>query len=322
MKREVKIGIFAIVILLCFWAAIRFLSGIDIFSRNMIYHATYSNVSGLQSAAPVTINGVKVGTVEAIELKDTTVVIDIAVNRKYGIPSDSKAKIYSDGLLGSKAIVIELGSSAQMLQKGDTIASAVNRDLMDVAGSELEFFKQKLSTITDDLSVTLRNLNSLIENNSDDFSATMSHLNSISASLDQVLTREKTDLVSIVNSLEQLARTLSDNSHHLENIMANADSFSQQLEAARIDSLAASFNRTATQLSTMLEQVNSGQGSLGKLLTDQALYDNLTAASQNLSLLLEDLKAHPKRYVHLSVFGRKHKPEKSTALDSTPAAEK
>ena len=330
MKREVKIGIFAIVILLCFWAAIRFLSGIDIFSRNMIYHATYSNVSGLQSAAPVTINGVKVGTVEAIELKDTTVVIDIAVNRKYGIPSDSKAKIYSDGLLGSKAIVIELGSSAQMLQKGDTIASAVNRDLMDVAGSELEdvagseleFFKQKLSTITDDLSVTLRNLNSLIENNSDDFSATMSHLNSISASLDQVLTREKTDLVSIVNSLEQLARTLSDNSHHLENIMANADSFSQQLEAARIDSLAASFNRTATQLSTMLEQVNSGQGSLGKLLTDQALYDNLTAASQNLSLLLEDLKAHPKRYVHFSVFGRKDKPEKSTVQDSTAAAEK
>lgn len=322
MKREVKIGIFAIVILLCFWAAIRFLSGIDIFSRNMIYHATYSNVSGLQSAAPVTINGVKVGTVEAIELKDTTVVIDIAVNRKYGIPSDSKAKIYSDGLLGSKAIVIELGSSAQMLQKGDTIASAVNRDLMDVAGNELDFFKQKLSTITEDLSVTLRNLNSLIENNSDDFSATVSHLNSISASLDQVLTREKTDLVSIVNSLEQLARTLSDNSHHLENIMANADSFSQQLEAARIDSLAASFNRTATQLSTMLEQVNSGQGSLGKLLTDQALYDNLTAASQNLSLLLEDLKAHPKRYVHFSVFGRKDKPEKSTVQDSTAAAEK
>ena len=322
MKREVKIGIFAIVILLCFWAAIRFLSGIDIFSRNMIYHATYSNVSGLQSAAPVTINGVKVGTVEAIELKDTTVVIDIAVNRKYGIPSDSKAKIYSDGLLGSKAIVIELGSSAQMLQKGDTIASAVNRDLMDVAGNELDFFKQKLSTITEDLSVTLRNLNSLIENNSDDFSATMSHLNSISASLDQVLTREKTDLVSIVNSLEQLARTLSDNSQHLENIMVNADSFSQQLEAARIDSLAASFNRTATQLSTMLEQVNSGQGSLGKLLTDQALYDNLTAASQNLSLLLEDLKAHPKRYVHFSVFGRKDKPEKSTVQDSTAAAEK
>ena len=136
------------------------------------------------------------------------------------------------------------------------------------------------------------------------------------------LTREKTDLVSIVNSLEQLARTLSDNSQHLENIMANADSFSQQLEAARIDSLAASFNRTATQLSTMLEQVNSGQGSLGKLLTDQALYDNLTAASQNLSLLLEDLKAHPKRYVHFSVFGRKDKPEKSTVQDSTAAAEK
>ena len=206
MKREVKIGIFAIVILLCFWAAIRFLSGIDIFSRNMIYHATYANVSGLQAAAPITINGVKVGTVETIDLKDSTVVIDIAINRKYRIPKDSKAKIYSDGVLGNKAVAIELGSSAQMLQKGDTIASAVNRDLMDVAGSELEFFKQKLSTITDDLSVTLRNLNSLIENNSDDFSATMSHLNSISASLDQVLTREKTDLVSIVNSLEQLAR--------------------------------------------------------------------------------------------------------------------
>lgn len=322
MKREVKIGIFAIVILLCFWAAIRFLSGIDIFSRNMIYHATYANVSGLQAAAPITINGVKVGTVETIDLKDSTVVIDIAINRKYRIPKDSKAKIYSDGVLGNKAVAIELGSSAQMLQKGDTIASAVNRDLMDVAGSELEFFKQKLSTITEDLSVTLRNLNSLIENNSDDFSATMSHLNSISASLDQVLTREKTDLVSIVNSLEQLARTLSDNSQHLENIMVNADSFSQQLEAARIDSLAASFNRTATQLSTMLEQVNSGQGSLGKLLTDQALYDNLTAASQNLSLLLEDLKAHPKRYVHFSVFGRKDKPEKSTVQDSTATAEK
>lgn len=316
MKREAKIGIFAIVILLCFWAAIRFLSGIDIFSRNMIYHATYANVSGLQSAAPVTINGVKVGTVEAIELKDSAVVIDIAVNRKYRIPSDSKAKIYSDGLLGNKAIAIELGTSPQMLQKGGTIESAVNRDLMDVAGSELEFFKQKFSTIAEDLSVTLGNLNRLIENNSDDFSATMSHLNSISSSLDQVLAREKTDMISIVNSLEQLAKTLSDNSQHLENILVNADSFTQQLEAARIDSLATSFNRAATQLSAMLEQVNNGEGSLGKLLTDQALYDNLTAASDNLSLLLEDLKAHPKRYVHFSIFGRRDKPEKTAVQDT------
>lgn len=320
MKREAKIGIFAVVILLCLWAGIRFLSGIDIFGRSIVYYACYGNVSGLQSAAPVTIQGVKVGTVEAIEFDPSEgdeVRLSIAVNRRYRIPADSRARIYSDGFLGGKAVAIELGRSAEMLPKGGYIEASADRDLMDVAGSELEALKGKVAEVTENLTATLQNLNTLIADNTENLTATLGHINSITASLDGILTSEKKDIEGIVASMNSLAAMLENNTGRIDGIIGNADRFASQLADARIDSLASALGAAAAGLDRMLSRIDEGEGSIGQLVNDKRLYDNLAEASANLAALLGDLKENPKRYVHFSLFGGKDKSKTKTKNEPT-----
>lgn len=306
MKREVKIGIFAIVMLFALWAGIRFLSGIDIFSRNITYYATYENVSGLQTAASVTIHGVKVGTVESITFdpsKSNEVEVALAVKRQYRLPVDSRAVIYNDGLMGGKAIMLELGTASEVLQRGDKITSVAGADMMSSIGNELGDLKGKLTVVADNLATTLANLNTLVEQNTDNLSGTMSNLNSISASLDGVLKKERTNIEGIVASLNGLAEMLDQNTERFDRIIGNVDAVAEQLEQAKVDSLVKAFTATADNLSRMLASINAGEGSVGELMNDKELYANLATASGNLSALLADLKEHPARYVHFSVFG-------------------
>ena len=325
MKKEVKIGIFAIVMLFSLWAGIRFLSGIDIFSRNITYYASYPNVSGLQTAAPVTIHGVKVGTVESISFdpsKSSDVSVVLAVKRQYKLPKDTRAVIYNDGIMGGKAIMLELGPDAELLEKGDQIISVAGADLMATAGNELGDLKVKIVAVAESLTTTLQNVNKLVEQNTASLTGTMSNLNSISSSLDGVLKNERTNIENIVASLNGLAEMLDHNTERFDRIISNVDSVAEQLEQAKVDSLVKAFTSTADNLSTMLATINSGEGSLGELMNDKALYDNLAAASGNLSALLADLKEHPARYVHFSLFGSDpdKKAERKAAREEKKAA--
>ena len=306
MKKEVKIGIFALVMLFSLWAGIRFLSGIDIFSRNIIYYATYENVSGLQTAAPITIHGVKVGTIESITFdpsKGSDVKVALSVKRQYRLPVDTRAVIYDNGIMGGKAIMLELGSSNEILKRGDQIISDGGSDMISSIGNELGDLKGKLSVVADNLATALANINTLVEQNTDNLSGTISNLNSISASLDGVLKSERKNIEGIVTSLNGLAEMLDQNTERFDRIIGNVDAVAEQLEQAKVDSLVKAFTSTADNLSRMLASINAGEGSVGELMNDKELYDNLAAASGNLSALLADLKEHPARYVHFSVFG-------------------
>lgn len=306
MKREVKIGIFAIVMLLALWAAIRFMSGLDILGRNRVYYASYENVSGLQAAASVTIHGVKVGTVKSISYdpqKSQDVSVAITVDRQYELPKDTRAVIYSDGLMGGRAVKLELGSSNEMLENGDKIISEAGADMMTAVGNELGDLKGKITVVADNLATALANINTLVEQNTDNLGGTIANLNSISSSLDGVLKTERENIEGIVTSLNGLAEMLNQNTERFDSIIGNVETVTEQLEQAKVDSLVRAFTSTADNLSQLLATVNSGNGSIGELLNDKELYDNLALASGNLSALLADLKEHPTRYVHFSLFG-------------------
>ncbi|EKC63421.1 secreted protein containing Mammalian cell entry domain protein, partial [human gut metagenome] len=189
MKREAKIGIFAVVMILAAWAGIRFLKGFDIFGRNTVYYTAYDQVNGVQSASSVLMQGVKIGTVTGISFdpqRSDKVILQLTIKRQYRIPSDSEAKIVSSSLMGAKAIEVTYGESDTYLEQGDTLRSSRNRDLMDMAGSELEFFKQKISQVTDELSLTLGNINRLLEENGENISGTLGNLNNLSGDLAQL----------------------------------------------------------------------------------------------------------------------------------------
>lgn len=318
MKREVKIGVFAVAMILAAWAGIRFLKGFDIFGRNTIYYAAYDQVAGVQAASPVQMQGVKIGTVTGITLdprRSDKVILQLTIKRQYLIPEDSEAKIISSSLMGSKAIEIIYGASSVCLQAGDTLRSGRDRDLMDMAGSELDFFKQKISQITDDLSRTLDNVNKLLEENATNISGTLGNLNSMSGDVAELLDTEKGRLQSAVRNLAAFADMLGENAPRVDSIVGSLNEVTAQLAEA---DFARRLSESVATLDDLLGKIDEGDGSLGLLLNDRALYDSLTMASGNLASLLADLRQYPGRYVHFSLFGRD--PEKMKAKAERKAA--
>lgn len=318
VKREAKIGIFAVTMILAAWAGIRFLSGIDIFSRNVEYYAAYDQINGVQAASPIMMRGVKIGTVTGIAFdpaKSDKVMLQLTIRRTYRIPTDSEAKIVSQSLMGGKAIEVSYGAASTYLEAGDTIRSSRDRDLMDMADSELDFFKQRFSRLTDDLSQTLGNINRLLEENAASLSGTMAHLNSITGNVDELLAAERTHLHEAIGGLSEFAGTLGENAGRVDSILRSVNAMAGELSEQEF---ASNLAGSVEELNALLEKLNEQQGTLGKLVGDAALYDSLTEASGNLATLLEDLKQYPARYVHLSLFGRD--PEKMKARAERRAA--
>ena len=304
MKREAKIGLFAVAMICAAWAGIRFLKGFDVFGRNAEYYAVYDQVGGVQTASPILVKGVKIGTVSAITLdpaRSDQVVLQLTVKREFGIPRDSEAKIVSSSLMGSKAVEIVFGTDAVCLRPGDTIRSGRDRDLMDMAGSELDFVKQKISQIATDLSRTLNNVSLLLENNESNISGTLGNLNSLSGRMNDLLATEKRNLESAVENLAAFSGALGANAGRIDSIVGSLNRMALTLDEQEF---ARKLSGTVSTLDALMRKIDDGDGTLGRLMNDPALYDSLTVASGNLSALLEDLKAYPARYVHLSLFGR------------------
>lgn len=303
MKREVKVGVFAVAVLLAAWFGARFLKGSELFSNNYKYYAYYDQVGGIQTASHVMIYGVKVGSVTKVTLDEDPskgVELELSIDRRYRIPADSKAKIFSNGVMGGKAVDIVMGSSPEYVDDGGTLASEVGVDIIDMAGSELEFFKEKITEVVGSLTTTLDGINSLLEENSANLNSIVANVDGITASTDEILRDQKTHLKEAIASLNLFAQSLGDNTEHIDSIMGNLDAFSAQLAEA---DLVSEVESTVEHLNAVLAAADAETGTVGKLLNDAELYDNLSAASDNLSLLLADLKANPKRYVHFSLFG-------------------
>ena len=303
MKRELKVGLFAVVLLLVGWGVIRFLQGTDVFSSYNTYYAYYDNVGGIQPASPVMIHGVKVGSVLEVELnEDPTkgVEVTLSVDERYAVPADSKAKIFSDGLMGGKAVEIVYGSSSEMIPDDGTIESLVEQDLMQMASSEMEGIIAKVTAIMDSMTTTLEGVNNLIAANTDNISEIVKNVDGVTGSVNEMLAKEKQHLEEAMASLSRFSKSLGDNAEQVDSIIGNMNTFSTKLAEADIVS---EIEATVAQLNKVLATVNDSEGSVGKLLDDAELYDNLTEASANLSALLADLQENPHRYINVSVFG-------------------
>lgn len=304
MKREVKIGLFAVAMILAAWAGIRFLKGFDIFSRNTEYYAAYDRVDGVQNASPVMMRGVKIGSVTGVRFdpsRNEGVVLQLTVRRNYLLSEDTEARIVSDGLLGSKAIELVGGTSTKMLAAGDTLRTGHGRDLMEMAGSDLEFLKNRLAEVTVELTRALDNFSNLVERNSDDIAGTLSHLNTLSGDLSSLLAAERGHLSETLDGLARFSGMLGDNAGRVDSLIGSVNGMVGQLER---ENLAGELTAAVGQLRLLLEQMRQGEGTVGRLMTDESLYESLAQTSDNLAALLADMKAYPARYVHLSLFGR------------------
>ena len=311
MKKEVKIGIYAVIILLCAWAGLRFLSGLDVFGRTRNYTAHYEHVNGLQDAAAVVINGVKVGQVTgvALNIEQGGVDVTLSVSKDYDVPTDSKAMMFSAGLMGGKSIEIKLGEATEYLKNGDSIQTGVTLDMFDTLANELGDIKERVAVLLDNLNQTISGVDNLVDNNSKNLTKTVASLNSIMADLKKS---------NIIGNIDGFCATLNQNGSKLDSIITDINSVTKALnEQHSGEKLAQAIN----EVNTLLVKINSGSGSIGNLVSDEKLYKELAQASQNLSLLLADLKENPKRYINVTVFGKKTYEEKQ-ADKAAKAADK
>lgn len=311
MRKEVKIGIYAVAILLMAWAGIRFLSGADIFGRNRVYAVHYENVSGLQDAAAVVISGVKVGQVTDVKvnMEQGGVDVRLSVSSDFDIPADSKAMMFSAGLMGGKSIEIVLGSSTEILKSGDTIQGGATPDMFEMLGSELSDVKVRVNALLDNLNNTVCGVDSLFDNNAKSITSAIASLQRVMADLERS---------NIVANVDGLCASLNSTMPKIDGVVSDLQTVTASL---RENESGKRLAEAVTQVNTLLAKFNGGDGTVGKLVSDEKLYKELAQASQNLSLLLADLKENPSRYINVTVF-KKRSYEEKQADKAAKAADK
>lgn len=309
IQKELKIGVYLVVIVALLYWGINFLSGKNIFSSDRHFHAVFENVQGLQQTSNVLIRGLKVGMIEKIVFDEekNNFIVTLRVDAKYNIPLGTKAVIYSTDLLGSKAVKLELGKENNMHEDGATLASGIEGDLTNVLAG-LDPIKEKMSTALDQINTTLAALNSVLNEETtqnlnkgiENFSSITANLNSISSAIDELLKEEKGSIAGLINNVESFTANLNNNNKNINEVIGNLVEVSDGLAKAN-------FGELANNINDIVSKLRDGEGSLGKIITNDTLYTNLVNATNSLNTLLEDLKANPGRYVQISVFGRKNK---------------
>jgi phospholipid/cholesterol/gamma-HCH transport system substrate-binding protein len=305
ISREFKIGFVALIaIALAIWG-INFLKGINIFKSTDHYYGVYGSVKGLVENAVVYLNGYKVGNVTKIEFDEENlkeIVVEISLEKKVKLAKNTTMVIRSGSLIsGTKDIDLVLGSGPGFCTSGDTLLSAMQVELTDY----LEPVKNQIVTLVstvDTLAVTLNRL--LDDNTGQNLKATIANLQQATASLKLSL-QPSGSLNQSFNNLSGITGNLKNSNEDISKMLKNLAVVSDSLKSADLKALVMHADATFAKTSELFAGINNGEGTAGKLIVNDSLYNNLNRAVESLDSLLTDLREHPGRYVHLSVFGKK-----------------
>ena len=290
IKKEVQIGVLALVAIALGYIGLNFLKGIEVFKKTKVYYAHFDDLSGITGAAPVESSGFKVGNVRSIAFDYTRgygATVELALNSDMRIPEGSQLKIRTNPLGGAELVLFVNPQGETYLSEGDTIASQGAGDglLASVSDKILPSIAGMMPTIAS----TLERLNVLLNDQSID-----SALYGINASSQQ--------LNGMMAGLHQASRTLPPILNNVGVMSANLATFSGQLSAMRLDSLVLNLQQTTAQLQQVTQQLRAKDNTAGLLLNDPSLYHRLDSLVGTADRLMHDLQENPKRYVHFSIF--------------------
>ena len=305
LSNEIKAALIIFGGILLFLIGFNFLNGTSLFKSENSYFAVYDNVEGLQVGTKVTISGLAVGKVAQIDFLPNTskILVSFTLRNDISFSKNSVAELYEAGLIGGKSIaILPVYDNASKLKDGDTLQASIKPGLTDVVNQQIAPLQQKLESVLVNADALFTGVNQVLnqegrENLSvtlNDLSKTVKNINAVAGSLNQVLTKQDKNLNTTLNNLA----TISDNMNQL------SDSLAQSNIKQSIDN----FETTLIKLNGLLANLEEGKGSMGKLLKDEQLYNNIESSTKEIELLIKDLKEHPKRYVHFSLFGKKEEP--------------
>lgn len=297
LTKEIKIALVAIVGILIMYFGINFLKGMNLFSTNNAYYMTFDDIQGLGASTPIYADGYKVGTVDGLEYdykENGPIKVKVDIIKDLRIPQGSKAEIVKD-LMGNLQVNLLLANNPrERVEPGGIIPGAVNGGMMDKAANLVPVVEKMLPK----LDSILTSVNALLADPA--LPASLHNVETITSNL-TVSTRELNTLMAGLN--KQVPGMIG----KANGVLDNTNRLTANLASLDVQGTLNKVNQTLESAHQFTEKLNSNQGSLGLLMNDTKLYDNLTSTMSHADSLVIDLKAHPKRYVHFSVFGRKDK---------------
>jgi phospholipid/cholesterol/gamma-HCH transport system substrate-binding protein len=317
LTKEIKAGLIVVLGITAVILGFSYLKSNSLLGKSTKLYAVYDHVGGLQSGTAVSLNGFSVGTIDDITFLDETgkLMVSFTLITDLPIPADSKAELYDTSVLGGKGLQIILGTPGSAIaQSGDTLTSIVKIGMTDRITELMEPLEAKVNSAIVETDLLMKNLNQLLDADSqallretlNNFSETSASLKVISQNVSENLTANEKVLGTILENTAELTSNLS--------------SVSQTLNEADLKGLMVDLNESISSTKEILAGINNGEGTVGQIFTNQELYVSLTSNLNQLEWLLQDLRLNPKRYLSVSVFGKKQKdyvaPESDPAKNS------
>ncbi len=295
-KKEILVGLTVALALVLLFVGINFLKGVNVFKAANYYYATYTDVAGLSTSAPVTINGFKVGQVRSVEYQYDNpghVVVEFSVDKALRIPQGSQAVITTD-LLGTATIALRMGADRSAFYSvGDTVATGADAGLMSAVSNDV---MPAVSAIIPKIDSLITGLNTLVSDPA--LSASVRRMDNITADLGASVQSLRT----VMAAMEPVSRNVTSITANVDTISGNLSTVSGELAAAPVDSIMGELNRTVANLEQLTAALNNPDSSIGRLTSDPELYNNINSTVMSLDSLFVDIKRNPKRYISIKLL--------------------
>ncbi len=325
ISNETKVGILSIVALTILILGFNFLKGKDVFNTSKQIYAVFTDLGPLTKSNEVKINGWVIGKVYSLDAQDKNVngiVATIHLTEEVNIPRDSKAYI-SSPLVGSSFLVIEKGNDSIFLHSGDTLKTRVDSGILDDVKAQLTPTLNKVRNSLDSLNRVMSNVNNVLTSDArGHLQQTLANLNQASNSLSGLLNNQTGSLAKTLNNASSITENLKNNNDSITAVISSAKRAAEKISNLDVQPTLDSMHAAIAELKAIIGKVNSPKGTLGALINDRQLYNKLNDAIISAELLMDDLRTHPRRYVNLSVFGKKDRtgpitsPTKKDSLSS------
>lgn len=306
LTREIKTAILVIASISLFIWGYSFLKGKDLFESYQTYYVEYASVEGLGKSAPVTLNGLVIGKVNGIHFSEEhpgKLVVELQVKSDFPISKSSTALMYEPGLIAGKQIMIEPNlADKNLATSGSFLTGGLKPGLTDVVGEKVAPLQAKLDKILTQVDQMLTGINNVLDKQGQEnlkkslseLSATIAEFHKTSQSINQMMDQNKANFNGIAADFKKTS--------------GNFAKISDSLQQANLGQTVKNLQSTMKKVDDMLSEINQGKGTAGKLVKDEALYNNLSKSTKELELLLQDLRLNPTRYINVSLFGKKNKP--------------
>ena len=316
MKAELKIGVIGIFsIFLLIWG-ISFLKGNNIFENSNEYYSIYKNIDGLESSAPVRINGLTVGNVTEIYFHPNSsgdIIVKFTLNNDIKFPRNSIAKIYNSDIMGTKAVKLIYGNSNIFASTGDTLYSEIEDGLKDEVNKQVLPLKNKAEELISSIDSVMTVITTVLDKDArESLSSSLRSLNRTFSTmelamvrLDSVIYKNDIRISNIIQNVESITTNLHNNNDIIARTLKNFEAISDSIAKSNIKSTINNLDKSLADFDKILQKIEKGEGTIGLLLNDKEMYNNLTSASNQLDLLIEDMKKYPKRYLTFSLLGGK-----------------